>query len=75
MTCVSLAELRERDTLMFTAATSEPVASDRGAVMPFATKELVQRVWEVAQALPDDISEMSAVMSCHEPMATLTRLS
>ena len=52
--CISIAELKERDELMFTVETSEPVATGRGSAMPHATKELVQRVWDLALALPDE---------------------
>ena len=48
--CVSLVELQERDARMFARETSAPVASGRGAAMRYATKELVQLVWKVAQA-------------------------
>ena len=52
--CISIAELKERNELMFTVETSEPVASGRGSAMPYPTKELVQRVWDLALALPDE---------------------
>ena len=53
MVCVSLVELQERDARMFAGETTAPVASGRGAAMRYPTKELVQLVWKVAQALPE----------------------